>query len=436
MTRFAILLFWTTIAADDDEVRTRLRRTESLLYDPTTQGLEDFRARFTYQETGFGKPRHVAGTFAWKAPERCRVDVTEGAEHKLDAQLAIEKNFLQFLRPVTTRRQVDAFLKEPLRLAGPNEIEVRPGPKSELAKEYAQFGWKGVRKISLLLDERGLVTRQVVVGEPGEAQDPEAAMGPPTEVELEVEYAPAGERFVIRSLRHRFLRGPDRQPAAWPLFEMRVAIDPVVVKGFTLPGAFRVELTTAHPQKRESPGRRQELRLSEIEANVGIEEGFLSGVKTYEQLRAENDRNPEPLAVGSRAPETEFRDLSGAAVKLKEGEVTVLDFWATWCGPCRRAIPTVQKLHERYRDRGVRVVGVNVWEDPDRGSQDPATVQKKEGGSYPLLSATKEAAEAWHLSAVPTFIVIDRAGKIAFVSTGFDAKLKDQAIEALERCLK
>ena len=68
------------------------------------------------------------------------------------------------------------------------------------------------------------------------------------------------------------------------------------------------------------------------------------------------------LKLNEQAPDFTLRDLSGESVQLSKqrGEVVLLDFWATWCGPCRYDMPFVQNLAERYRDRGLRVFGINA----------------------------------------------------------------------------
>src|SRR5947199_8917493 len=75
------------------------------------------------------------------------------------------------------------------------------------------------------------------------------------------------------------------------------------------------------------------------------------------------------LAVGATAPDWELSDADGKLQTLAQyrGKIVVLDFWATWCGPCAEVMPQMQKLHEKYKDRGVTVFGVSSWEKNDPG---------------------------------------------------------------------
>ena len=68
------------------------------------------------------------------------------------------------------------------------------------------------------------------------------------------------------------------------------------------------------------------------------------------------------LDKGQAAPEIGLRDLSGKAIKLADlrGKVVLVDFWASWCGPCRESLPVLEKLSKQYRDKGLIVVGVNI----------------------------------------------------------------------------
>lgn len=125
---------------------------------------------------------------------------------------------------------------------------------------------------------------------------------------------------------------------------------------------------------------------------------------------------PELLKVGGDAPDWELQTPAGDKVSLKSlrGKVVVLDFWATWCGPCKRAMPGVQKLHEEFKGKPVAVIGMNCWE---RGG-DPAAYMKEKGYTYMLLLKADEVAEAYKVSGIPTFYVIGPDGKIAFADTG------------------
>jgi peroxiredoxin len=118
------------------------------------------------------------------------------------------------------------------------------------------------------------------------------------------------------------------------------------------------------------------------------------------------------LPVIGPAPAWKLRDTTGNLVTSDDfkGKVVVLDFWATWCGPCRQEIPGYVELYRKYGKDRLAIVGVSV----DEGG--PAVVQefiKKFGVTYPMVMATEEIQTAYGgLEAIPTTFLIDRGGRI------------------------
>lgn len=133
-----------------------------------------------------------------------------------------------------------------------------------------------------------------------------------------------------------------------------------------------------------------------------------------------------PPTFPRSAPRFTLKDLAGSAVSNEslKGKVVLLDFWATWCKPCRRAIPELQALHEKFVRRGFSVVGVSI----DEG--DPARVKRfvtSKKIAYPVaVDSEKEPAwDAFHVKAVPAAYLIDREGRIVAQWTGTPANAKD-----------
>ena len=128
------------------------------------------------------------------------------------------------------------------------------------------------------------------------------------------------------------------------------------------------------------------------------------------------------LPVGSKAPDWELPSGTGKKISLKSlrGKVVVLDFWATWCGPCRRAMPEVQKLHNRFKDKAVAVFGVNCGERSPR--VDPVKFMKDKGYTYGQLLHGELAARAYRVRGIPTFYVIGKDGKILFATSGINLR--------------
>ena len=130
------------------------------------------------------------------------------------------------------------------------------------------------------------------------------------------------------------------------------------------------------------------------------------------------------------APEWQLKDLDGKPVKLSDfkGKVVILNFWATWCPPCRKEIPTFVSLQKQYADKGLVIVGVSLDE------KGPGVVKPfvaKMGINYPVVMGDpKTAADYGGIAVVPTTFVIDRNGKVAAEHQGdaeratFEAEIK------------
>ena len=116
------------------------------------------------------------------------------------------------------------------------------------------------------------------------------------------------------------------------------------------------------------------------------------------------------IEIGSEAADFRLKDLEGREIQLKSlrGNVVLLNFWATWCGPCRLEMPVIENLHQQFHGKGLRVFGVNDEEiDTIR-----EYVAEHEYSFPTLVDTDQQAMNLYRIRGIPTMVVIDREGKI------------------------
>ncbi len=136
------------------------------------------------------------------------------------------------------------------------------------------------------------------------------------------------------------------------------------------------------------------------------------------------------------APDFTLKTLDGQEITLSQlkGKVVLLDFWTTWCGPCRESIPHLIQLYNDYREKGFELIGMDV----DKG--DVETVRKFVKSMdipYPIVVAPEEVARSYRVNGIPTTILIDKEGNIRERVAGFSNAISQRlAAKVAELTLK
>jgi len=139
------------------------------------------------------------------------------------------------------------------------------------------------------------------------------------------------------------------------------------------------------------------------------------------------------LEAGSRAPEIGLEDLNGRPVRMRalRGKVVIVDFWASWCAPCREELPVLDGLYRRYREQGLVVVGVSV----DRTLRNARGFLRRVPVSFPVVhDARHQVAGRYSPPRMPSSYIVDRRGVVRHVHEGFrsgDAAVIERQVRAL-----
>ena len=136
----------------------------------------------------------------------------------------------------------------------------------------------------------------------------------------------------------------------------------------------------------------------------------------------------------SAAPDFTLNDVAGARRSLSDfrGKVVLLDFWATWCPPCRVSIPVLQEIHKEYESRGLAVVGVSV----DQELAAVAPFVREQGITYPvLLGGESDVSEVYQVRGIPTVYLLDKEGRVVRHWVGFDPGYANEWRRAVEKLL-
>jgi len=132
-------------------------------------------------------------------------------------------------------------------------------------------------------------------------------------------------------------------------------------------------------------------------------------------------KNKQPEAAGDFT----LQDMSGKSVKLSDykGKVVLLEFWATWCPPCRATVPGLEKLHNNYKDKGLVVLAVSM----DEGGWDEVkSFIADHRITYAVLKGTDDVAAQYQVRSIPLILILNKEGKVSkrYLGVGGDEDLE------------
>jgi thiol-disulfide isomerase/thioredoxin len=225
---------------------------------------------------------------------------------------------------------------------------------------------------------------------------------------------------VVRSMKLEGMEDDDGKPL--PASEMRITDTIAFARTDGLPR--RVASAAEIPGEEAMSGMNTTATFNGVKADPTMDEKTFStatpaGYKKQE-MAAESEQRGPGLKVKAGDPALDFKlmDLAGKEVTLAslKGKVVLLDFWATWCGPCVKAMPSIQKISEDYKGKDVVILGVNTFERKEGAGKKYMT---DKGFTYGCLLAGDDLAVAYGISGIPTLIVIGKDGKVEKIEVGF-----------------
>lgn len=178
--------------------------------------------------------------------------------------------------------------------------------------------------------------------------------------------------------------------------------------------------------------------LKKYELNTHDDEGQLdlSSIPSYVKLKDyEPYKIPELLPKDTNAPPWSLVSLNDETINLSDlkGQLVLIDFFYKSCYPCLQALPGLQDLHEKYNNKGLKIIGIDPYDTKEKDEID--TFLAKQGVTYTVLLGGKDVVKEYHVSGYPTIYLIDKEGKVLFTQAGYGEGTEERLEEVIKQNL-
>jgi len=178
----------------------------------------------------------------------------------------------------------------------------------------------------------------------------------------------------------------------------------------------------------------EECRLNEFVEGVDTSRLSLQSIPSHIVLKDYTPyKAPEPLKVGEAVPQWTLESLDGETVSFADlrGKIVLIDFFYKSCGPCIAAMPGLQRLYEKYHDKGFAMVGIDPFDDREEVKE----LLSARGITYTILFSDKKLPSEYHVDGYPNLFLIGREGKLVKLYLGYREDLEERIEEEIVKLL-